>query len=140
MANYKPAITDDFSFGGLIRKVRKDTKTIKILTLNYALIATPLSFLDSATNLVYQVPSGKKLIIWGYVLDLATLSRTYTLHSGDTEDAQTTLLNTWTSVGVSNTYSLSLATEILATKFLTFDASATNGAYSVTIYAYEEST
>ncbi len=135
MVNYKNIPRDVYTFQGLARAYDTASKKPIVLSYNYSLIGTPISVFEGAS--VYTVTSGKTLKILGCILEKATATSSNTIHEGDTQDAQTTLKTTMGLGGLAGTYDIALDIEIASGKYVTFDSSATNKIYSVTIIGYE---
>ncbi len=88
MVNYKHPLNNYFTLGGYTRVLR-DGEKLKVLLKNHTASATAKSLIDTETDAVYVVPTGKKLEAIG-VINMTTLAATSIWYQGDTEDATTT--------------------------------------------------
>ncbi len=136
MANYKPYGTNLLSYGGVTRPFSKSDE-IKILILDYNLASTPNTFEDLTTGAVYSVPSGKTFTAYGFIAEWNAIVGTWTIHQGDTEDAQTTLKFTIIRPATKETIEYPFDLEFASGKFIVLDSSAANTGWTFMLIGIE---
>ncbi len=142
MGNYKPYATDYFIIGEYVRAV-KSGQTPKQFSLPVNPTTTGVSYHDSA-DANYQVPTGKKLVIVGFILAESTVGRVLTIFQSDAADASTNPVNKF--VVTTGTTNLAIPIPmldlpvILAEKYLNLKTSNTTTTPTIlVVFGYEES-
>ncbi len=129
MVNYKNVFVNTFTFQGVAR-TKAITDKIIILYFDIALGGVEKSLFDSATALVYQVPTGKTFKILGILIESAATT-TSKIYQGDSQDAITTLKQNFTPTNVAGLFTYAVNIDIAADKYVSYDPIATNKIYYI---------
>ncbi len=135
MANYKFPLNDNVQIGGYTRILRATDKIIH-LELASSGLGTPETLHNLETDVLYQVPAGKKLRIF-YLVSAVTNIASHKLYTTTASDSMTGSVEILSRAGLDNLTPNSIfLSDVASSLYVTMDSIATN-THAIRIVAIE---